>query len=329
MKSGLQSAKCRLIFAIMLFLLSLFIWFIVFYSSDNLLSASIGFVQEVHEMRAADTPVGHSEYKVPNIVHYTWYAEPTVPMTFKQYIGVLSAHKILQPDKIIIHMNISRPAGKYFEQIVSLDSVEAVNDGRPDTLLGVKLIKNDTQFFSDYSDTGRIKYLLEQGGIYLDYDVFVIQPFDKYREKYEFTLGQEQDRNTSYDLLNAGIIIASKDATFLKMWANAYIDDYRPDQWIYNSGQKPTMLWKRFPSLIHVEPTKFNRPNWRENEIVKIWGNETFDWKANFAVHTWYRYRSSRVPWYKDNYGELSPDENDVRTMNNSYAAMARYILDL
>jgi hypothetical protein len=50
-------------------------------------------------------------FKAPNIVHYLWYADESVPWTFTQYIGVLSASKVLKPDKIIIHMNIMRPAG--------------------------------------------------------------------------------------------------------------------------------------------------------------------------------------------------------------------------
>jgi hypothetical protein len=226
-------------------------------------------------------------------------------------------------------MNISKPAGQYFEKIKALSSVEARNDGNPHSLLGFRLVKNETNFFSDYSDLGRIKYLLEDGGIYLDYDVFILNSFDELRKNYEFTLGQEQDRNSSYDLLNAGVIVSSKKAAFLRMWANAYVDDYRPHQWIYNSGSKPTTLWKRFPDLIHVEKYKINRPNWRPVEINKIWGNDTFDWRSNYAVHTWYRYRAERVPWYKEHYGDLCPDENDVRKMNNTYAAMARYILDL
>lgn len=295
--------------------------------AQRMSNSKVGVLQQPSNQQEGLENV-RTPFKVPNIVHYTWYAEPHIPMTFKQYIGVLSAHKILKPDVIYIHMNITQPTGEYFKKIAALDTVKAVNDGCPKSLLGKILITNGTQFFSDYSDLGRIKYLLEYGGIYLDYDVFVIQSFDKYRRDYEFTLGQEQDRNSSYDLLNAGIIISAKDAPFLRMWANAYVDDYQPDRWIYNSGQKPTMLWKRFPDLIHVEKTKFNRPNWRENEIVKIWGNETFNWKENYALHTWYRYRS-RVPWYKENYGELAPDENDVKRMNNTYAAISRYILAL
>ena len=268
------------------------------------------------------------QYKVPNIVHYTWYADDKTPMAFKHYIGVLSAHKVLKPDKIYIHTNISRAPGEYWDKIVALDSVQAINDGSPVKLFEKTLISNETKFFSDYSDIGRIKYLLKYGGIYLDYDVFVIQSFDKYREKYDFTLGQEQDRNNTYDLLNAGIIVASKDSPFLYLWASGYADDYQPTRWVYNSGWKPTTLWKRFPHLVHVETTKFNRPNWTPGEMNKIWGNGTYNWRDNYALHTWYRYRS-KVEAYSKLYGDLAPDEHDVMTMNNTYAEISRYILSL
>ncbi|ELT97039.1 hypothetical protein CAPTEDRAFT_187074 [Capitella teleta] len=110
------------------------------------------------------------EFKVPNIVHYTWYADESVPMTFKHYIGVLSASKVLKPDKIYIHMNISRPAGEYWDKIVALPNVEPRNEGIPHGIWENKKIMDKPNFFTDISDISRLKYLLEYGGIYLDYD---------------------------------------------------------------------------------------------------------------------------------------------------------------
>ena len=285
--------------------------------------------QKEYTFENTTSPATPRKFKVPNIVHYTWYADEKTPMAFKHYIGVLSAHKVLRPEKIYLHTNISRAPGKYWDKIVALETVEAINDGSPVALFENPLVVNGTVFPQDFSDLARMKYLMKYGGIYLDFDILVIKTFDKYRRNYEFTVGQEQDRKTTYDLLNNGIIISTKDAPFLYLWANSFEDDYQPKRWIYNCGVKLTRLWKRFPKLIHVEPTKFHRPNWRPGEVDKIWGeNMTFDWKANYAVHTFFRFRET-VNSYKKLYGDLSPDENDIINMNNTFAEIAKYTLAL
>ncbi len=53
---------------------------------------------------------------------------------------------------------------------------------------------------------------MEYGGIYLDYDVIVLQPMDELR-LYDITLGKEKPPK-----FIAGIIVANKDAPFLKLW---------------------------------------------------------------------------------------------------------------
>lgn len=259
-----------------------------------------------------------SEFQVPNIVHYTWYALDGVEAHFKHFLGVLSARNVLNPEVIYIHTNVSQLKGTYWHKIMAINRVKVLHDGSPRELLGQKL--KDPYFFSSDSNIGRLKYMLQYGGIYLDFDVIVIRNLDRYRV-YECTLGKEED-----NLLNTGLIICSKSSPFLYLWANSYFDDYQPDVWIYNTGLKTTELAKRFPHLIHIEPDKFHRPNWRE--VNKIWGNETFAWEAQYAVHTWYRFKH-RSPFYKEKYKLLHPSGSLVMRMNNTYGKMARYILSI
>ena len=40
----------------------------------------------------------------------------------------------------------------------------------------------------------------------------------------------------------AGIIVSAPHAFFLDLWINSFLDDYRVDQWSYNSGQV-SALW--------------------------------------------------------------------------------------
>lgn len=54
----------------------------------------------------------------------------------------------------------------------------------------------------------------------------------------------------------------------------------------------------------------------------QLWGPETFDWKQNYAIHVYYRLWKDMSPYY---IGEDVDPEN-LKTMNNTFGAMARSI---
>ena len=55
-------------------------------------------------------------FKVPNIVHYIWYADKEVDFRFDRALSVLSAVKNINPDAVYFHTNFP-PTGKYFEML--------------------------------------------------------------------------------------------------------------------------------------------------------------------------------------------------------------------
>jgi mannosyltransferase OCH1-like enzyme len=73
---------------------------------------------------------------------------------------------------------------------------------------------------------------MEYGGIYMDLDVLVLNPFDDLRQQYECTIGRELD-----DKVCGSVIICSRHSLFLTLWINSYLDDYRVDEWAYNTGK--------------------------------------------------------------------------------------------
>lgn len=85
--------------------------------------------------------------------------------------------------------------------------------------------------------------------------------------------------------------------------------------------QVPWKLSKRFPYLVHVEETKLNRPNF--NELDRLWGPNTWNWRENYTVHTWYRLWKDRSPYY---YG-VEPDSHSIKTWNSTFGEIARTIL--
>ena len=257
-------------------------------------------------------------FKVPNIVYYLFYANEAKQLKFKHWISGLSAHKILKPNKIVICFD-NEPKGVYWDRIKQIPSVQIIKEEKPTYILGEKVKSSDV--YAAASDLGRVKVLLKTGGIYLDFDVLVIRSFDNLR-RHPCTVGYEKDNSVC-----GSIIICSKESPFLYLWANAYLDDYRPNQWAYNSGGKPTQLANRFPWLVHRENKTLQRPNWLPGDIEKIWGNDSWDWKQNYAIHTWYRFREGVLRKFFPNATE--PDENNIMTTKNTFSEIARYIMQL
>ena len=251
----------------------------------------------------------HTTFRVPNIVHYIWYNTNSAPLKFHHLLSVLSAHKFIRPDVIYFHTD-NVPVGKYWEHVKKIPGLKVNLRTPPFTLFGERV--KTPLFYTSHSNVDRVKILMEYGGIYLDLDVLVTNSFDDLR-KHSCVVGQEQANKAC-----GSVIVCEKTAFFLYLWINAYLDDYRMEEWAYNTGQVPFNLWKRFPHLVHMEQ-KINRPNFKE--LGKIWGSEPFDWKQNYAVHIWYRlWKDSK---YYDN---VEPDPETIKTMDNAFGQMARAI---
>ena len=165
-----------------------------------------------------------------------------------------------------------------------------------------------TYFETDYSDFDKIQIILNEGGIYLDLDVMVTQSFDELR-RYNCTLGLERPSK-----ICSGVIICTKQHPFLYLWLNGFYEDFRGD-WAYNSGHVPTRLINRYRGIIHVDKNTLHRPN--VHEMQKIWGKEKFNWRGNYAVHTWIRMAMGR-------YIQAPPTPETIKTMNSTYGEMAR-----
>ena len=147
---------------------------------------------------------------------------------------------------------------------------------------------------------------MEYGGIYLDYDIIVLNPLNDLR-KYEITLGKE----IKVAKLNAGFIAAHKDALFLKLSYDAYKDQYIPIIWDYNCASVPYAIYKSHPGLVHVEDFKLTSPGWLARNL--IW-DELIDWKDLYVMHLMMHF----------NWDEFTPQS--IRNLNTTFGQITRYI---
>ena len=65
------------------------------------------------------------EFPVPNNVHYIWYMEKSVEMTFDKALSVMSAAKNIKPDVIYFHTN-NPPHGRYFEMLKKIPNFKVM-----------------------------------------------------------------------------------------------------------------------------------------------------------------------------------------------------------
>jgi len=272
---------------------------------------------EVHPQKnccnctSTDSESHRSSFKVPNIVHYIWYNKQTAPLQFHHLLSILSAHKILKPDIIYFHTD-KLPGGVYWERVKRLPDFKINYRSPPQQLFGEAL--KPPMFYTSHSNVDRVKILQEYGGVYLDLDTIIIKPLDDLRN-YDCTIGLEQETQAC-----GSFIMCNKNAMFLILWLNAYLDDYQIEHWAYNSGKVPANLARRYPQLVHVEPYKINRPNF--DELDRIWGPNRFNWQDNYALHLWYRIWKDMSPYYDG----IEPDPNTIKTMNNTFGEIARTV---
>lgn len=222
-------------------------------------------------------------YVVPNIVHFVRLGEK--PITYVEMICILAAFKNQKPDKILFHRDHNNPYfGRYWEILKNtkgfMDIVEFNYVLLPTEIFGRSLSTGWKYWHG--GDIVRIRMLIKYGGIYVDNDSYLVKSLDNFR-RYEIALNWDENQ-----YLASQLVVAHKDARFLKEWLNTY-KDYRSDRWYYNAGERPTteVLYKR-PELIHRVKVLFGADN---KYIHNLFQQQWPEWKNFYALHLLYRHQ--------------------------------------
>ncbi|XP_070547862.1 uncharacterized protein [Ptychodera flava] len=258
-------------------------------------------------------PERHDKALIPNIAHFVWFYDPQ-PLRFDQFISILSTHTVMKAEKILFHTN-NEPIGRYWQILKdTIDVLEVVITQKPK-------LEHSNRFHR--SDLARLQILLKYGGVYLDNDVIVVRSLEPLRH-YDFVMGREQPLNPDY--MNNGVIMASKDSIFLKVYHRAY-EVYNGQCWACDSIQFPNALAIQFPELIHVEETTFHQMS----ALLTFEGHFPW-WKEHYTVHTFVRpYFDGVVDKEASRRGfDLLPNKfrDEVEKLNTSFGEMARYVMN-
>ncbi|PHH83867.1 hypothetical protein CDD83_2900 [Cordyceps sp. RAO-2017] len=213
---------------------------------------------------------------IPNQVHYVFLlAEPNAdfPFLFYHYLSVYSALFFMRPDKIILTTNandeqITRArngsAGKWAKLIfdtpgLTLNHVEMITR----TPRGVEI--GAIEHRSDFARVGAVQKF---GGLYIDFDAFVLRDIKALRESGFNTIGGREPGGR----VNSGIFMASKNSKALRTWAEMMPERF--DQgWMTHSNDLLTTIAEQLVpegEALIMEQQAFAPGAWEDNDIKRL-----------------------------------------------------------
>ena len=223
-----------------------------------------------------DNENGSTTLIVPNIVHLIFLQQTS--LRFHEMLCIFSIYLNQRPDLIMIHCENCSFHGQYWqrvEQVAGLRKLirfhhlpvkrrifgqtgpHILHHRYKSSLLSLSLKKRlpNCILFLSRGDYWRIALLMEYGGMYLDNDVFVINSLDTYR-RFEMTAGLEDVGNS---VMGSQVIVAHRNARFLRAWFDTYRSAYEKNVWYANAGRIPGKMIKEHPYLIHKVTDRFGK----------------------------------------------------------------------
>ena len=255
---------------------------------------------------------------IPKIIHYCFgmsedFGEKGLSLV--HHVCLLSALDKIKPDRVFFYY-AHEPRTPWWD--LSRPLVTPVQITAPAQIYGRPL-----QSPAHQADVVRLTKLIDQGGIYLDADVFVHKSFDDLLENN--TVLAEEGPDGYFGVGNA-VMLAMPRSLFLTRWLDQYRwfrggKDNKEAFWNEHSVQLPHFLRKLYPQDVTVlGHLAFFWPLWIEQHLDAIFrSNVHIDLSSTYATHLW---ESAAWGFLKD----LTPDA--VRSQNTNFAHWARPYLE-
>ena len=222
---------------------------------------------------------------IPRKFHFIRFKAPSVrggkPFVYANYLCLYSAIK-LHPDAefyFYYDEEIDSPWFEVLKPYLNLVKVKA-----PKEIFGIPLKRVEHQ-----ADIFRLKILLEEGGVYLDTDVFLIKPLDELLS-HNFVMGIENGMG-----LCNGVILSEKNSIFAQTWYDSYHPDctregagFKPDGWGEMSVRFPELLSKDFEDYMTILPvTAFFQPSGCGKGMAVLFDSEEYSCEESYGNHLW------------------------------------------
>ena len=244
-----------------------------------------------------------SKCEVPPVLHFV-LGYPG-KFDFYAYISVKSAHDRVKPEAIYMHVFGQRfDPSPYLKRAIDEFGIKLVSARDVTEVMGRKV-----DVVEHRSDVVRLESLIRFGGIYIDLDAFILQPFDVFY-KNELTMPAEGNVG-----VNNGIMIAKRCSRFLRHWYKEY-KSFDDSKWGDHSILLPKKLAETYPDWIKVE-----------QEVLQSDFTDTYDrlmsdnlekdyWAPVRAVHSFIRLAETKY------------DEESIKTVTSNFGTMVRRIME-
>jgi hypothetical protein len=252
--------------------------------------------------------------------HFIWFWPEEIEKAEFKFFMYLSVESFLKtnPDKeVIFHTNrhIDSPLFDLVKDRIKVEYTQA-----PTEIFGNKIAH-----VTHASDVYRLKLLIEQGGIYTDFDTITLKSFDPVLP----THGELVYSSCNYpkEKFSNGCIVSGPNNPFLIKWLDGY-RDYKK-KWAHNSIEVSSSLletdlgkeWTRMVDPEYFYPIKwttakssqlkFNQKKWDELMVSKTISYHLYNHQTKQAIEA----------VTLDNYKDLKTE--------NTVAALADYILSI
>ncbi|XP_055345393.1 uncharacterized protein LOC129593206 [Paramacrobiotus metropolitanus] len=224
-------------------------------------------------------------------VHLVRYypREPEKPannLCWVECLALMSIFLYIKADHVYVHTNYPDfwPFDSCGHMMVNWTSIQLVNSRRRFTVNGKRL--NPSEFYMAHeADLAKFIALYKYGGIALDFDVFILPNITKLLSRldsYDCVASREPDK------LNSGFLACHPGSPFIGDILRRYVSDYKPEQWVYNSGEVPWQIYSTssiYQRTVFVDDQINDHPDhahreqmWEERGIV--------NWRDKPAYHS-------------------------------------------
>ncbi len=220
-------------------------------------------------------------YHHPPVVQYAKLSTggSTGSLSFMDYMSMMSAYKLLKPEKIII-LTYTDIIGKYWNLAQKWVNVSV----QVKKIEHVSIMGGKHMVIQHQADFTKLRSLLEFGGVISDFDVIIVNGTKlKHMQRIsECVLSREGD------YINSGFSSCVRNSSFIREWLDTYYKDYRSQFWLHNSAFKPKdILEEKNTDVCHnmylvgdiaTDPTyPHAEERWLKKDGVK--------WQAKVAAH--------------------------------------------
>ncbi|RDA93040.1 hypothetical protein CP533_0693 [Ophiocordyceps camponoti-saundersi (nom. inval.)] len=266
-----------------------------------------------HNLSHPPPTTANESTTIPNIVNLVHLLDPTSPtptdltFEFSQYLSVYAAFHHLHPPTILLHTDASALAisraraghsGKWTRLLLEMPGLVIKDVVRPDvTSMGSVIGPMEHK-----SDFVRVEALREVGGLYIDFDVFVLRSL---RSLFDAGFGAVVGREFTDDI-NSGAFLTRPHGELITAWADD-MPRFYDGSWLRHSNYALTSIAERLVGeasgdVLIMERNAFAPGGWEPQDLDRLWavhdegdGEDVswpVDWSRTYLLHAFMPYRN-------------------------------------